>query len=381
MLACNMDYTPVFDGELKEVTMRIGVPREVKPQEQRVGLTPDGVYALTQAGHQVFIEKDAGVGAGFTNEEYEGAGAQLVRQSETWEQAELLVKVKEPIESEYEYLREDLTLFTYLHLAADKPLTEALLAAKTRGIAYETVRTGRALPLLLPMSEVAGRLAAQVGAQYLLSTEGGSGTLLGGVPGVAPARAVVLGGGNVGTQAAKLLVGLGAEVTILEGYGPRVRELADLFGASARILTSTPANIEREIVAADVVVGSILVPGAKAPKVVRREHLKQMKPGALLIDVAIDQGGCFETSKPTTYADPIFEVDGIRHYCVANMPGAVPRTSTLALTDATLPYVLKLADGVDAALGANPDLALGLNTDAGKIVFNGVAEAFPDLAS
>lgn len=361
--------------------MRIGVPREIKPQEQRVGLTPDGVYVLTQTGHQVFIEKDAGVGAGFTNEEYEGAGAQLVSQSEAWEQAELLVKVKEPIESEYEYLREDLTLFTYLHLAADKPLTEALLAAKTRGIAYETVRTGRALPLLLPMSEVAGRLAAQVGAQYLLSTEGGSGTLLGGVPGVAPARAVVLGGGNVGTQAAKLLVGLGAEVTILEGYGPRVRELADLFGASARILTSTPANIEREIIAADVVVGSILVPGAKAPKVVRREHLKQMKPGALLIDVAIDQGGCFETSKPTTYADPIFEVDGIRHYCVANMPGAVPRTSTLALTDATLPYVLKLADGVDAALGANPDLALGLNTDAGKIVFDGVAEAFPDLAS
>lgn len=359
--------------------MRIGVPREIKPQEQRVGLTPDGVYVLTQTGHQVFIEKDAGVGAGFTNEEYEGAGAQLVSQSEAWEQAELLVKVKEPIESEYEYLREDLTLFTYLHLAADKPLTEALLAAKTRGIAYETVRTGRALPLLLPMSEVAGRLAAQVGAQYLLSTEGGSGTLLGGVPGVAPARAVVLGGGNVGTQAAKLLVGLGAEVTILEGYGPRVRELADLFGASARILTSTPANIEREIIAADVVVGSILVPGAKAPKVVRREHLKQMKPGALLIDVAIDQGGCFETSKPTTYADPIFEVDGIRHYCVANMPGAVPRTSTLALTDATLPYVLKLADGVDAALGANPDLALGLNTDAGKIVFDGVAEAFPEL--
>lgn len=361
--------------------MRIGVPREIKPQEQRVGLTPDGASALVAEGHEVLIESGAGLGAGFTDEDYERAGAQVVDQSRAWEGAELLVKVKEPIESEYGYLREDLTLFTYLHLAADKLLTEALLAAKTRAIAYETVRSGRALPLLLPMSEVAGRLAAQAAAQYLLSTEGGTGTLLGGVPGVAPARVVVLGGGNVGTQAAKLAVGLGAEVTVLEGYGPRVRELADLFGGSARVLTSTPANIEREIVAADVVIGSILVPGEKAPKVVRREHLGTMKPGALLIDVAIDQGGCFETSKPTTYADPIFEVEGIRHYCVANMPGAVPRTSTLALTDATLPYILKLAAGVDAALDANPDLALGVNTHAGKIVFAGVAQAFPDLAS
>lgn len=360
--------------------MRISVPREIKPQEQRVGLTPDGVLALTQAGHQVFVEKDAGLGAGFSNEEYERAGAQLVSQDQAWAQAELLVKVKEPIEPEYKYLREDLTLFTYLHLAADKPLTEALLTAKTRGIAYETVRNGRALPLLLPMSEVAGRLAAQAAAQYTMGTEGGQGLLLGGVPGVAPARVVVLGGGNVGTQAAKLSVGLGAEVTILEGYGPRVRELADLFGSTARVLHSTPANIEREIAGADVIIGSILVPGAKAPKVVRREHLSTLKPGTLLIDVAIDQGGCFETSRPTTYADPIFEVDGIRHYCVANMPGAVPRTSTIALTDATLPYVLKLAAGVDAALAQNPDLALGLNTDAGRISCPAVAEAFPDLA-
>lgn len=359
--------------------MRIGLPREIKPQEQRVGLTPGGVLALTQAGHQVFVEKDAGLGAGFTNEEYEQAGAQLVSQAEAWEKAEMVVKVKEPIAPEYQYLREDLTLFTYLHLAADKPLTEALLAAKTRGIAYETVRNGRALPLLLPMSEVAGRLAAQAATQYTLATEGGQGILLGGVPGVSPGRVVVLGGGNVGTHAAKLAVGAGAEVTILEGYGPRVRELADLFGSTARVLNSTPANIEREIKEADVIIGSILVPGAKAPKVVRREHLATMKPGTLLIDVAIDQGGCFETSRPTTYADPIYEVDGIRHYCVANMPGAVPRTSTIALTDATLPYVLKLAAGVDEALAQNPDLALGLNTDAGKITFAGVAEAFPDL--
>ncbi len=337
------------------------------------------MLALVQAGHDVLVEKDAGLGAGFSNEEYEKAGATLVSQDDAWGRAELLVKVKEPIEPEYKYLREDLTLFTYLHLAADKPLTEALLATKTRGIAYETVRNGRALPLLLPMSEVAGRLAAQAAAQYTMGTEGGQGLLLGGVPGVAPARVVVLGGGNVGTHAAQLSVGLGAEVTILEGYGPRVRELAERFGSTARVLNSTPANIEREVAGADVIIGSILVPGAKTPKIVRREHLKMMKPGALLIDVAIDQGGCFETSRPTTYQDPIFEVDGIRHYCVANMPGAVPRTSTIALTDATLPYVLKLAAGVDEALANNPDLALGLNTDAGKITFAGVAEAFPEL--
>lgn len=359
--------------------MRIGVPREIKPQEQRVGMTPDGVFALTQKGHEVFVEKDAGNGAGFSNEEYEKAGAQLVSQEEAWAKAELLVKVKEPIEPEYQYLREDLTLFTYLHLAADKPLTEALVQAKTRAIAYETVRDGRALPLLLPMSEVAGRLAAGAAAQYLLGTEGGPGILLGGTPGVAPARVVVIGGGNVGTQAAQLSVGLGAEVTILEGYGPRVRQLSDQFGSSARVLTSNPANIRREIANADVIIGSVLVPGAKAPHVISREDLKLMKPDTLLIDVAIDQGGCFETSHPTTYAEPTFEVDSIRHYCVANMPGAVPRSSTIALTDATLPYVQRLAEGVDAALSADPALKLGLNTDAGKITFAGVAEAFPEL--
>lgn len=359
--------------------MRIGVPTEIKPREQRVGITPDGVRALVAAGHSVMIEAGAGQGAGFEDSEYQDAGATLGTADEVWLQAELLVKVKEPIAEEYEYLREDLTLFTYLHLAADRELTEALTKAKTRAIAYETVANGRALPLLLPMSEVAGRLAASVAAQYLMSTEGGPGVLLGGVPGVAPARVVVLGGGNVGTQAAKIAIGLGAEVSILEGYGPRVRELSDLFGSSARVLNSTPANVEREIYDADVVIGSVLVPGAKAPKLVRREHLKNMLPDALLIDVAIDQGGCFETSHPTTYDDPIFEVDGVRHFCVANMPGAVPFTSTVALTDATLPYVLKLADGVDAALESDASLAAGLNMDGGTIVHPGVKAVFPDL--
>lgn len=361
--------------------MRISIPREIKPGEQRVGATPDGIKALIEAEHEVFIEKDAGNGAGFTNEQYQDAGAQLVSADEAWEKAELLVKVKEPIESEYKYFREDLTLFTYLHLAAEEKLIKALLDAKTRSIAYETVAVGRALPLLLPMSEVAGRLAAQASAQYLLNSQGGPGMLLGGVPGVAPARVVVLGGGNVGTQAALLSVGLGAEVTILEGYSPRVRELSTQFGSTARVLTSTPANVEREILDADVVIGSVLVPGAKAPKLVRREHLSKMKPDTLLIDVAIDQGGCFETSHPTTYDDPIYEVDGIRHYCVANMPGAVPRTSTIALTDATLAYVLKLAAGIDEALATHDDLAKGLNTDAGKITHPGVAAAYPELAS
>lgn len=359
--------------------MRIGVPTEIKPSERRVGLTPDGVRSLVVHGHEVFVQEGAGIGSGFEDAAYRDAGAELTTQDEVWAKAELLVKVKEPIESEYGYLRPDLTLFTYLHLAADRPLTEALLEAGTRAIAYETVREGRALPLLAPMSEIAGRLAAQAAAQYELHTEGGPGILLGGTPGVQPARVLVLGGGAVGTQAALLASGLRAEVTIADAYLPRVRELSQLFGTSARVLASNPAVVERELKEADVVIGSVLVPGAAAPKIVRREHLKTMKPGALLIDVAIDQGGCFETSRPTTYDDPIFEVDGIRHYCVANMPGAVPRTATASLTNATLPFVLQLADGVDEALAASPALRAGVNTDAGKIAFAGVAEAFPDL--
>ncbi|WP_030013468.1 alanine dehydrogenase [Curtobacterium sp. S6] len=359
--------------------MRIGVPTEIKPEERRVGMTPDGVHAAVEAGHEVFVQFGAGEGSGFSDAEYTEAGAQLVTQDEAWGRAELLVKVKEPVEPEYSFLREDLTLFTYLHLAADRPLTEALVKAKTRAIAYETVREGRLLPLLAPMSEIAGRLAAQAASQFTLHTQGGPGILLGGAPGVAPARVVVLGGGTVGTQAALLAVGLRAEVTILDAYLPRVRELTDYFGNSARVLASNPRNIERELETADVVVGSVLIPGAAAPKLVRREHLKLLKPGSLLIDVAIDQGGCFETSHPTTYDDPIFEVDGIRHYCVANMPGAVPRTATASLTNATLPYVLQLANGVDQALKASEPLQKGLNTDQGKITFPGVSQAFPDL--
>ncbi|WP_129360361.1 MULTISPECIES: alanine dehydrogenase [Micrococcaceae] len=359
--------------------MRIGVPTEIKPSERRIGMTPDGVHAVVDAGHEVFVQDGAGTGAGFGNAEYLAAGAQLGTQEEVWEKAELLVKVKEPIESEYSFLREDLTVFTYLHLAADRALTESLLKNRTRAIAYETVREGRSLPLLTPMSEIAGRLAAQAAAQYSLHTEGGAGILLGGTPGVTPARVVILGGGMVGTQAALLAVGLRAEVTILDAYLPRVRELTDYFGNSARVIASNPRNIERELEQADVVIGSVLVPGAAAPKLVRREHLKLLKPGSLLIDVAIDQGGCFETSHPTTYDDPVFEVDGIRHYCVANMPGAVPRTATASLTNATLPFILQLAQGIDDALERSAALAAGLNTDAGEIVFRGVADAFPDL--
>lgn len=359
--------------------MRIGVPTEIKPSERRVGMTPDGVHAVTEAGHEVFVQDGAGTGSGFENAEYIAAGARIGTQDEVWEKAELLVKVKEPIEPEYHYLREDLTLFTYLHLAADRPLTEALVRNRTRSIAYETVREGRALPLLTPMSEIAGRLAAQAAAQFSLHTEGGQGILLGGAPGVAPARVVVLGGGTVGTQAALLAVGLRAEVTVLDAYLPRVRELTDHFGTSARVLASNSRNIERELEQADVVIGSVLVPGAAAPKLVRREHLTLLSPGSLLIDVAIDQGGCFETSHPTTYEDPVFDVDGIRHYCVANMPGAVPRTATASLTNATLPYILRLAQGIDGALESSDALVQGLNTDAGEITYRGVAEAFPDL--
>ncbi|MCT1367138.1 MULTISPECIES: alanine dehydrogenase [Kocuria] len=359
--------------------MRIGVPTEIKPEERRVGMTPDGVHAAVEAGHEVFVQSGAGDGSGFSDAEYVEAGAQMVTQGEAWSRAELLVKVKEPIESEYTFLREDLTLFTYLHLAADRALTEALLKAKTTAIAYETVRDGRFLPLLAPMSEIAGRLAAQAAAQFTLHTQGGPGILLGGAPGVAPARVLVLGGGVVGTQAALLAVGLRAEVTILDAYLPRVRELTDYFGNSARVLASNPRNVERELATADVVIGSVLIPGAAAPKLVRREHLSLLKPDSLLIDVAIDQGGCFETSHATTYDDPIFEVDGIRHYCVANMPGAVPRTATASLTNATLPYVLQLAQGVDAALESSEPLKKGLNTDAGQITVPGVAQAFSDL--
>jgi len=360
--------------------MRIATVKEIKTKEGRVGLTPAGAAVLVADGHDVFVEIGAGEIAGFADHEYENAGAKMVDQATAWASAELLVKVKEPIESEYRYLREDLTLFTYLHLAADRPLTEALLASKTLGIAYETVQDRTGLPLLTPMSEVAGRLAAHAAATYLTAPEGGPGRLLGGSPGVAPCRVLVIGGGVVGTQAALLALGMQAEVTVLDTSATRVRELFGVLGGRARVVMSDPTTLAQELRTADVVIGAVLVPGRAAPKVVSEQDLALLPAGALLIDVAIDQGGAFETSHPTTYADPIYEVDGIRHYCVANMPGGVPQTSTRALTNATFPYLRRLAAlGPEAALAQDAALALGVNTRDGAIVCDGVAEAFPDL--
>jgi alanine dehydrogenase len=362
--------------------MRVSVVKEIKSQDARVGLTPAGAIDLVQRGHTVFVEAGAGHAAGYSDEEYLEVGAQLCSQPEAWQNAEILVKVKEPIELEYQFLRDDLTLFTYLHLAADRPLTEALLAAGTLGIAYETVQDDTGLPLLTPMSEIAGRLAAHAAATHLTRQGGGPGLLLGGSPGVAPCRVMVIGGGVVGTQAALLALGMQAEVTILDTSGVRVRELDAIFGGHARVLMSDSATVESELSRADVVIGAVLVPGRAAPKVVSRNQLSVLQPDTLLIDVAIDQGGAFETSRPTTYDSPIFVEDGVRHYCVANMPGAVPRTSTRALTNATFFYLRQMVDhGVAPAIAADPALSLGVNTRSGQIVYPGVADAFPDLPS
>lgn len=360
--------------------MRISVVSELLAREQRVGLTPTGVAELVHHGHDLAVERGAGGGAGFPDDEYAEAGAALVDATEAWDRAELLVKVKEPLEVEYPRLRPDLTLFTYLHLAADRPLTEALIGAGTLAIAYETVRDATGLPLLTPMSEIAGRLAAHAAAHHLQSTEGGPGVLLGGAPGIAPARVVVIGGGTVGVEAARLALGMGAEVTVLELSASRIRELDRLLDGRARVLRAAATVVRAEIAEADVVIGAVLVPGGAAPKVLRREDLGRLRRGALLIDVAIDQGGAFETSVPTTYDAPIAVVDGVRHYGVANMPGAVPRTATAALTNATLPYLRRLADlGPAAAIAADPGLAAGVNVRAGRIAHPGVATAFPDL--
>ncbi|MFJ4229180.1 alanine dehydrogenase [Paenarthrobacter nicotinovorans] len=360
--------------------MRISVVKEIKPQEARVGLTPAGAADLVGRGHTVYVESGAGVSAGYPDELYVSAGAQLTTQEQAWADAELLVKVKEPIASEYRFLRKDLVLFTYLHLAADRPLTEALLEAGTLGIAYETVQDSTGLPLLAPMSEIAGRLAAHAAAQHLSRHGGGPGTLLGGSPGVAPCRVLVIGGGSVGTQAALLALGMQAEVTILDMSAARIRQLDTLFGGRARVLMSDTATVEAELRQADVVIGAVLVPGRAAPKVVTRKQLALLRQGTLLIDVAIDQGGAFETSSATTYENPIIEVDGIRHYCVANMPGDVPHTSTLALTNATSLYIRQIADaGVTEAIASNSALSLGVNTQDGHIIHPGVAAAFPDL--
>ena len=359
--------------------MRIGCPKEIKAQEGRVGLTPAGVDTLVRAGHCVYMEKNAGSISGFTDEEYRAVGAEILdTPKEVYDIADMIIKVKEPLEPEYELLREGQILFTYLHLAPDPEQTQALLNKKVTGIAYETVQlSDRSLPLLAPMSEVAGRLSIQTGARLLETNCGGRGILLGGVTGVERANVVIVGGGNVGTNAAKMAVGLGANVTVVDISAKRLAYLDDIFGGRIQTLLSNPYNIANAVKQADLVVGCVLIPGAKAPKLVTEEMVKNMKPGSVLVDVAIDQGGSIETiDRITTHSDPYFVKHGVLHYSVANMPGAVPRTSTLALTGATLPYALKIANlGAEAACKADPALMKGLNTYAGNITFPGVAEA------
>ncbi|GAB3399777.1 alanine dehydrogenase [Schumannella luteola] len=358
--------------------MRIGIPTEIKNNENRVAITPAGVDALVHRGHTVRIQSGAGLGSGITDEAFAAAGAELIATAEElWSGSELVVKVKEPIAAEYGFLRSDLVLFTYLHLAADQPLTDALLAAGTTAIAYETVQLpDRSLPLLSPMSEVAGRLSIVVGAATLLKAAGGRGTLLGGVPGTPKAKVVVIGGGVAGEHAAANALGLGADVTVIDLSLPRLRQLEKQY-PKLQTRASSRLEIAEQVAAADLVIGSVLIPGAAAPKLVTDAMVSTMKPGAVLVDIAIDQGGCFEGSHPTTHDDPTFPVHDALYYCVANMPGAVPETSTRALTNATLPYLTALAErGVDAALDADPALALGLNTRTGQVTNAGVAAAF-----
>ena len=357
--------------------MNIGIPKEVKRHEYRVSSTPGTVKALVGAGHRVFVESGAGLGSSFSDADYERRGAAIVGSAaEAWAQ-EMVVKVKEPVAQEYGFLREDLLLFTYLHLAADRALTERLLAAGTTAIAYETVQLPNgALPLLTPMSEVAGRMAPQVGAYHLERFLGGRGVLLGGVPGVAAGDVVILGGGVVGINAAKIALGLGARVSILDISHARLQYLDDVFGGRLQTVASNPGNIAEAVARADLLIGAVLIPGARAPHLVSREMLGTMKPGAVIVDVAVDQGGCIETIKPTTHDEPTYVVDGIIHYGVANMPGAVPNTSTTALSNQTLPYALRLAAKGTAALLEDPVLLKGLNTHRGQLTYAGVGEAF-----
>ncbi len=357
--------------------MKIGVAKEIKTDEHRVALTPAGALELSQRGHEVVVERGAGEGSAFPDEAYLAAGARVASVDEVWETAELLLKVKEPIAAEYPRLRSDLVLFTYLHLAADEPLTRALAESGVAAVAYETVEldNGR-LPLLAPMSEVAGRLAAQMGAWTLEKSQGGRGILLGGVPGVAPAKVVVLGGGIVGYNAALVAVGMKADVWVLDKSVERMRELESMLAGRITLAMSTKLEVEQAIASADLVIGAVLIPGARAPKLITREMLGLMKQGSVIVDVAIDQGGCTETSRPTTHSDPIYVVDGVVHYCVANMPGAVPITSTKALTNVTLPYVEAIADrGLAGAVAVDPALARGVNVLAGDVTYEAVAEA------
>ena len=358
-------------------TMNIGIPKEVKRHEYRVAATPGTVKALVAAGHQVFVETNAGMGSSFTDEQYKEQGATIVQSAaEAWAQP-MVLKVKEPVAQEYGFLRDDLLLFTYLHLAADRPLTNALLESGTTAIAYETVQTPNgSLPLLTPMSEVAGRMAPQVGAYHLERFLGGRGVLLGGVPGVQAGEVVILGGGVVGTNAAKIALGFGARVTILDISHQRLQYLDDVFGGRIQTLSSNPGNISTVVQQADLLIGAVLIPGARAPRLVDRELLKQMKAGSVIVDVAVDQGGCIETISPTTHDNPTYVVDDVVHYGVANMPGAVPYTSTTALSNQTLPYTLALANhGVQALLNNEP-LLKGLNTHKGTLTYEAVGNAF-----
>ncbi|MDQ0256544.1 alanine dehydrogenase [Evansella vedderi] len=357
--------------------MKIGVPREIKNNENRVALTPAGVLTLTQAGHEVFIEMDAGIGSGFTDEAYTQAGASIINEArDVWGLADMVMKVKEPLPTEYDYFREGLILFTYLHLAAVPELAEALTEKKVTAVAYETVEVNRTLPLLTPMSEVAGRMAAQIGAQFLEKPKGGSGILLSGVPGVKRGKVTVIGGGVVGTNAAKIAMGLGADVTIIDLSPERLRQLDDIFGTEINTIMSNPLNIASAVKESDLVIGAVLIPGAKAPKLVTEDMIMEMMPGSVIVDVAIDQGGIFETvDRITTHDDPIYTKHGVVHYAVANMPGAVPRTSTIALTNVTVPYALQIANkGLQQALKENAALVKGVNTANGYVTYEAVAK-------
>ncbi|MBU5212762.1 alanine dehydrogenase [Heyndrickxia oleronia] len=357
--------------------MIIGVPKEVKNNENRVAMTPAGVVHLLNAGHKVIIETNAGLGSGFTNEEYKQAGAEIIESaSDVWAKSDMIMKVKEPLSSEYNYFRKGLILFTYLHLAAEPELTKALVDSEVIAIAYETVTVNRTLPLLSPMSEVAGRMASQIGAQFLEKTKGGKGILLSGVPGVKRGKVTIIGGGMVGTNAAKIAVGLGADVTIIDLNPERLRQLEDIFGTSVQTLMSNPYNIAEAVKESDLVIGSVLIPGAKAPKLVTEEMVKSMQPGSVIVDVAIDQGGNFETvDHITTHDNPTYEKHGVVHYAVANMPGAVPRTSTIALTNVTIPYAVQIATkGVLKAVNDNPAIKSGVNVANGHVTYEAVAK-------
>ena len=362
--------------------MRIGVPKEIKDREFRVGLTPALVLALTSRSHQVFVETNAGVGSGFSDQEYIQSGAKIVETVQDVYAQEMVVKVKEPLPAEYDLLHSELILFTYLHLAADRQLTEALIKSRSTCIAYETVQLDHGqLPLLLPMSIIAGRLSVQFGAHYLTKQQGGSGVLLGGVPGVKSGHVVVLGGGVVGTEAARMAIGLGARVTILDVNLNRLGELESLFGARVQLLYSNASNITESVASADLVIGAVLITGKRAPTLVKRDLVQQMRSHSVIVDVAVDQGGCIETVRTTSHTNPVYEEEGILHYGVPNMPGAVPWTATQALVNATFPYILALADfGLDA-IQRDRSLAKGVNVQNGQIVYGAVAEAFPDLPS